>query len=180
VTCISCHSPHHAKEHEALLIEKQPLLCYTCHGETKADFSKPIHHRVNEGLINCTDCHNVHGSFIQSRMLRATAGQDAICYRCHTEKQGPWVFEHLPVKTEGCTACHTPHGSVTPRLLRIGQVNLLCLECHTPSSTPNTRAGDSITQPPIGPGHQQSQKYVSCTLCHVAIHGSNADPAFLK
>ncbi|HKW66801.1 MAG TPA: cytochrome c3 family protein, partial [Terriglobales bacterium] len=28
IGCISCHSPHHAKTERALLVEKQPQLCY--------------------------------------------------------------------------------------------------------------------------------------------------------
>src|ERR1700693_6003638 len=36
VSCISCHSPHHAKESQFLLKAKQPELCYTCHLQQKA------------------------------------------------------------------------------------------------------------------------------------------------
>lgn len=42
VTCINCHSPHHAKLQQALLVDKTPQLCYRCHTEQKADFSKPF------------------------------------------------------------------------------------------------------------------------------------------
>ena len=62
VGCLDCHSPHHAKEPQHLLVQKQPELCYGCHTAAKADFAKPFHHRVNEGLVQCTDCHNLHGS----------------------------------------------------------------------------------------------------------------------
>lgn len=180
VSCISCHSPHFAKEQRKLLVEKQPALCYGCHTETKADFSMPFRHRVNEGLVRCTDCHNVHGSPL-SRSLRASSEQDQTCFRCHRNLQGPFVFEHVPVKTEGCSACHQVHGSVNPRLLKVNQVNLLCLQCHTPGVTPNTRSGD-VNAPgtPNGPVHDQSQKFQACTMCHVFIHGSNADETFMK
>ena len=49
VGCLDCHSPHHAKEKEHLLVQNQPQLCYGCHTSAKADFAKPYHHRVNEG-----------------------------------------------------------------------------------------------------------------------------------
>ena len=32
------------------------------------------------------------------------------CYTCHTEKRGPFLWEHAPVR-ESCLNCHTPHGS---------------------------------------------------------------------
>src|SRR5690348_12729866 len=62
VSCISCHSPHHAKESEFLLVKAQPELCVSCHLQQKAEFNMPFRHRVNEGLVQCTDCHNPHGT----------------------------------------------------------------------------------------------------------------------
>lgn len=171
VTCIACHSPHHAKEPQHLLVEKQPQLCYGCHTEVKQDFSRPFRHRVDQGLIQCTDCHNQHGGFL-TQQLRSTAAQDQVCFKCHVDKAGPFVFEHEPVKTEGCVSCHTPHGSTNPRLLKRAQVNLLCMECHTLT----TDAG----APAVPSFHNQSQKYSACTMCHTQIHGSNFDTFFFK
>jgi DmsE family decaheme c-type cytochrome len=171
VGCVSCHSVHAARVEHALLTQGQPQLCYGCHLETKADFSKPFHHRVNEGLVACSNCHNPHGGFL-TRQLRSTAAQDQVCFTCHTDKAGPFAFEHAPVKTEGCVACHTPHGSSNPRLLRRSNVNLLCLECHT--FTVDSSA------PQIPSFHNQATKYQACTMCHVAIHGSNSDHFFFK
>ena len=65
------------------------------------------------------------------RQVRALPSGDAVCYKCHADKQGPFVYEHVPVKTEGCSSCHTPHGSTNPRLLKVSLVNMLCLQCHT-------------------------------------------------
>jgi len=171
VRCTDCHSVHKPKTPEKLLLAKQPTLCYSCHLEAKPDFSKPFHHRVNEGLVGCTDCHNPHGGFL-TKQLRATAAQDQVCFKCHSEKAGPFVFEHAPLKTEGCVACHTPHGSSNPRLLKRANVNLLCLECHTFTV-------DSIA--PAAPSfHNQAQKYQACTMCHTQIHGSNFDHIFFR
>ena len=171
VGCTDCHSVHHPKKAEALLKASQPVLCYTCHLEQKPDFSKPFHHRVNEGLIKCTDCHNPHGGFL-TRQLRSTAAQDQVCFKCHSEKAGPFAFEHAPVKTDGCVVCHTPHGSTNPRLLKRANVNLLCLECHT--LTIDTPA------PGLPSFHNQAQKYQACTLCHTQIHGSNFSRVFFQ
>jgi DmsE family decaheme c-type cytochrome len=169
--CVSCHSPHMAKEKKALLIEPQPTLCYGCHGAQKAQFSMPFRHRVNEGLMQCSDCHNPHGSNI-SRQLRSSSGDFAVCFKCHADKDGPFTFEHVPVKTEGCTACHTPHGSTNPRMLRVSQVNLLCLRCHIPSQV------SAIPGTPTF--HNQAAKYNTCIMCHTQIHGSNFSPVFFK
>ncbi len=62
VGCIDCHSPHHPKVPEHLLKAAQPELCFTCHLEVKPDFSKAFHHRVNEGLIACSN-YSGHGLF---------------------------------------------------------------------------------------------------------------------
>jgi DmsE family decaheme c-type cytochrome len=171
VGCVQCHSAHSPKVKSGLLIAAQPELCYTCHVEARAEFSKPFHHRVNEKLIGCNDCHNPHGGYLQ-RNLRTTAAQDQTCFTCHAEKAGPFVFEHAPVKTEGCVSCHTPHGSVNPRLLKRSNVNLLCLECHT--FTVDSAA------PAIPSFHNQAQKYQACTMCHTQIHGSNQSEVFFK
>ena len=167
LTCIDCHRVHTSKA-QPLLVEKQPDLCYGCHQETKSDFAKPFHHRVNEGLVQCNDCHNLHGT-TTVRQLRALPSGEAVCYKCHADKQGPFVYEHVPGKTEGCTSCHTPHGSTNPRLLKVMPVNMLCLQCHT-----------FPTAGPAGPVHNQSAKYQACTLCHTQIHGSNFSGFFLK
>jgi len=168
LSCLDCHSPHKAKEQQHLLVNAEPQLCYGCHVAQKADFAKPYHHRVNEGLVQCDDCHNVHGT-TTLRQARTLPGGDAACYKCHADKHGPFVFEHVPVKTEGCSSCHMPHGSANPRLLRVSQVNLLCLQCHT-----------FPVMGPSGPTHNQSSKYQACTMCHAAIHGSNASNVFFR
>lgn len=171
VGCIDCHSVHSPKVEMKLLKAAQPQLCFSCHLEVKPDFSKPFHHRVNEGLVNCTNCHNQHGGFL-TRQLRATAAQDVVCFNCHTDKAGPFVFEHGPVKTEGCVSCHTPHGSSNPKLLKRSNINLLCLECHTFTVDSAAPAAPSF--------HNQAQKYQACTMCHAAVHGSNSDHFLFK
>ncbi len=171
VSCVDCHSPHHPKERQRLMREAQPQLCYGCHQEVKQLFNRTFHHRVNEGLVRCTDCHNPHGGNL-TRQLRASNNQDLVCFKCHADKAGPFVFEHQAVKIEGCTSCHIPHGSSNPHLLKRSQVNLLCLECHSFTV-------DQIA-PTVPSFHNQSQKYQACTLCHVAIHGSNTSSVFFK
>jgi len=171
VGCLDCHSVHKATIEKAMLKAPQAALCFQCHLSVKPDFSRPFHHRVNEGLVSCSDCHNPHGGF-DARQIRSSAGRDAVCFKCHPSKAGPFAVEHAVMRTEGCTACHSPHGSPNPRLLKRSQVNLLCLECHTAT------AGSAA--PALPSFHNQAQKYQACTLCHVAIHGSNSNSFLMR
>ena len=71
---LSCHSIHAFKDQAHLLKASQPTLCYGCHTDVKPDFSKPFHHKVEEGLMSCSDCHNPHGTF-QKKGLKSSAFQ---------------------------------------------------------------------------------------------------------
>ncbi len=171
ISCISCHSPHHAESSEHLLVKAEPQLCFTCHLQQKAQFAMPFHHRVEEGLIQCSDCHNVHGSTLP-KQVRASSTQDAVCYKCHTDKQGPFVYEHAAVKIDGCVSCHSVHGGPNAHMLKLSNVNLICLQCHTTSSFSSAPGAPSF--------HNQATFFQSCTLCHEAIHGSNFSSFYFK
>jgi DmsE family decaheme c-type cytochrome len=177
VSCNDCHSSHAPKRTEYLLKGTEPNLCYQCHAEQRATFMKPFHHKVPEGGMKCSDCHNQHGTFAVKSLRNSVTG-DAVCVKCHADKQGPFVYEHAPIKIEGCQACHTPHGSTNPKLLTRNTVRFLCLECH--SNTPGIPDTDGTG---IGPGTPSfhditSPRYANCTVCHFEIHGSNKDPFF--
>jgi len=202
VSCIACHTPHgelQVPKIEApppssqrylsstpvnranvtplhLLTVAEPKLCQNCHSEQKAQFSQPYHHRVPEGGMKCSDCHNPHGGF-QLKQTRLSVGPDAVCLKCHTDKQGPFVFEHAPKKLEGCVICHLPHGSNNPRLLRRDRVAQLCLECHSSIGTLSAGFGAGNT-----PSFHNlaTVKFQNCTTCHVMIHGSNANQFFFR
>jgi DmsE family decaheme c-type cytochrome len=171
VGCTSCHSVHTSVAETELLKVAQPKLCYGCHTDVKGAFEEPFHHKVNEGLMQCTDCHNPHGTF-KTNLLKSSADQNAVCVKCHAETAGPFVYEHPPVKIDGCVSCHTPHGSINARLLTRTNVNSLCMQCHTASMNFNAPGTPSF--------HNQANQYQACTVCHVQIHGSNADSSYFK
>jgi len=175
VSCVQCHSIHKSDDQAVLLKVSQPTLCYSCHKDVKPAFSKPFHHKVNEGLMKCSDCHDPHGTFRKS-MVKASAQEDAVCIKCHQENAGPFIYEHPVVKTEGCTFCHSPHGSANPRLLVRNNVNQLCLQCHTGLKGTQFTAGG----PPTSPVHDQSMQYTPCIVCHSQIHGSNVVDTFIR
>jgi predicted CXXCH cytochrome family protein len=193
VDCQTCHAPHltgisNAKRdaslrtqpqffitlrpkeearwlESGLLRKSQPDLCYGCHKTVEAQFALPSHHRVPEGFMECTDCHNPHGAR-NHVMLRYTNWE--VCANCHMEKRGPWVFEHAPVRAEGCAACHSPHGTVNRMLLVRREGRFMCLQCHVDPQAPN-----------VPHGRLSFATRGECVRCHVTIHGSNVSPFFL-
>jgi DmsE family decaheme c-type cytochrome len=168
---VSRQNPNSATE--MMLKSSEPQLCMSCHSETKSQFSKPFHHKVLEGTMKCSDCHNAHGGF-EAKQTKLSVGADAACIKCHTDKQGPFVFEHAPLKVEGCSACHTPHGSSNPKMLKRPQVRQLCLECHSGIT-------EQLAEGPTGGPHSQTSiRSTSCTVCHAAIHGSNASNVYFR
>ncbi len=185
VVCSNCHSIHNSKSPKFLLAKKQTELCYTCHASVKAQFSMPFKHRVNEGVIECTDCHNPHGAFAATwrmasrpRMVDQKEGNEEPCLKCHADKRGPFVYEHASVRIDGCETCHMPHGSTNAKMLKRPTVFTLCLECHNGAGTFG-RNDNGVT-------HQSSThnmadpRYQNCTTCHARIHGSNADFYFFR
>lgn len=184
VVCSNCHSIHRSSTPKFLLARKQSDLCYGCHANIRTQFEMPAKHRVNEGFMQCTDCHNPHGAFASTwrmgmrRNMVEQASNDERCVRCHTDKRGPFVFEHAAVRVEGCETCHMPHGSMNTRLLIRPVVFTMCLECHNGAGTAGLQGSGVLTQ--TGSHNMHDPKYRNCTTCHVRIHGSNSDPYFLR
>jgi predicted CXXCH cytochrome family protein len=153
--------------HSSLLKQSEPTLCFACHGTIQAQFALPVHHRVPEGMIKCTDCHSPHGSLNRASLNRPNFQS---CVNCHQEKRGPYIYEHASVKVQGCATCHNPHGSTNRMLLVRREGRQLCLQCHTgfhdQAQVPHSRFS--------------FQTSGECTRCHIAIHGSNLDPTLLR
>jgi DmsE family decaheme c-type cytochrome len=185
VVCTSCHSIHKSPAPKFLLANVQRELCYGCHADVRSQFSMPFKHRVNEGVIQCTDCHNPHGAFpptwrIADRphMMDQALSNEEPCLKCHEEKRGPFVYEHPPVRQEGCEMCHFPHGSPNSRLLRRPVIFTMCLECH--NGAPGFSRTGSGDPTPNSFHDVRSPRFQNCTNCHGHIHGSNVSAFFLK
>jgi len=185
VVCSTCHSIHKPQTPKLLLAKAQKDLCYGCHNNVRSQFAMPFKHRVNEGAIQCTDCHNPHGApatswrtGIHPRMVATSADGEQPCLRCHTDKRGPFAFEHPALRVDGCESCHSPHGSTNPRMLKRPVVMTLCLECHNGTGSFG-RQGDGVTIQ--SSSHNVADpRYQNCTACHIRIHGSNSDQRFLR
>ncbi len=172
VSCIGCHIIHSPGAPNHLLKMEQPELCFRCHSDVKPQFSMPVHHKVEEGLISCTDCHDVHNALGENRLASAR-WQFMVCTKCHALAAGPFLYKHAAVEAEGCIACHFPHGGPNPKLLVQANLNTICQQCHLPS--PNPPAGM-----PDVPAHILSAQSPSCISCHSNIHGSNISDVFLR
>ncbi len=71
---------------------------------------------------NCLSCHD----FQADNKLKLP--KDKICYLCHKNFiQGKNV--HGPVAVGACLACHDPHSSANPSLLR-ASLKDICFKCH--------------------------------------------------
>src|SRR4051794_35663003 len=187
VSCTACHSIHSATTNRNLLSKSQPEACYQCHPDVRSQFNLPFKHRVNEGFMTCSDCHNPHGEFAPtfamgqtSKMLNQSHSNEQPCLKCHVDKRGPFVFEHQAGEVDGCITCHRPHGSTNAKLLNRPTVTLQCLECHTGSGDFAARSNRGVTYPDHATHSMVDPRYQRCTACHVMIHGSNVHYRFLR
>ena len=165
VSCADCHDLH-ATVDAVSVLTKQADVCYKCHMKERADNLKPYAHPVRQGVMTCTSCHNPHHSPGEALLKRNTVNE--LCWSCHTELRGPYLFEHPPV-TENCLLCHKAHGSIQPGMLT-QRAPLLCQSCHSQRGHPSV----SFTANSL-PGNNPSAFVVngSCVNCHSQIHGSN-------
>ena len=174
VNCTDCHSIHApAASNRALLRASPGAECVFCHPAQKGEFGKPFAHHLGRGGMSCFSCHNPHGGTGERSLKETTAGE-LPCLTCHAEKRGPFVFQHVNGMTGNCMSCHEPHGSDNPKRLIRSRVDRLCLECHT-----TLPAGNLGSQPPSF-HNLLLPRYQNCTVCHIAIHGSNSSPMLLK
>jgi DmsE family decaheme c-type cytochrome len=181
VACASCHSIH--KTREAMVARRPAAInqqCASCHTSAWAEFNRPHSHRLREGAMSCVDCHNPHGSLFP-RMMQTVSANEPGCLKCHSDKRGPFVFEHAPVKLEGCATCHEAHGSANPRMLTRHEVRFQCMECHSNLAAPQP-VGDTQVAGGVPPAFHNllSPRFRNCTICHIKVHGSNVNRDFLR
>lgn len=187
IACNDCHTIHVRKD-PILVKVTQAVKCFTCHPDRCADSYKFSHHPVHKGLVVCTDCHAPMGS-PGPRLLKEVMVNE-VCYNCHAEKRGPFLYDHAAVR-ENCLPCHNPHGSLQAKLL-IQRAPYLCQECHdnnTHAATPygaGALPGKTYT-PSVGTAAglaQMGSRYQlmlrGCVNCHSEIHGSNSPGGMFK
>lgn len=152
--CSNCHDPHNAGNH-ALLADSR----------TYSRRSRAAREVVSaHGAWSKNDCGRCHISE-QSNVLKE--GIDAVCLECHKPvadqlASGEPMHAALAEKNS-CVACHTPHRSSRPKLIR-PTAEKICFECHKLEEIQK-------------PSHPRVER-ADCLLCH---HGHRSDrPALLK
>jgi DmsE family decaheme c-type cytochrome len=160
VSCSDCHRLHSGPG-QKLTGKAASELCFECHQEKRAEFSLFSRHPLGKGLMECTTCHDPHGS--SSGLSIKGADEKSLCLGCHATRVGPYAFEHADL-TSDCSTCHTPHGSLFAGMLRY-QEPFLCLQCHS---------GHAPQRNPLGMSSAYKRAYYTrCTTCHSQIHGSD-------
>jgi len=132
-SCDMCHAP--AKDGKVVLTQANVKdLCVTCHSDKAEQIEKAkVQHPGAAG--DCTDCHNPHASAYPG--LPKTDPVN-ICLSCHSDiaDLAKKRVHHQPAFVQGCYVCHLGHGGDNEHLLRVGEPNKLCLECHGPDAKP--------------------------------------------
>ena len=165
MACTTCHSVHTPKSEKSQLKAKdQSAQCATCHRDKVNKLDRSGHMPVREGKMECSTCHNVHGSK-NTRLLRTGLTTNESCATCHADKRGPFLWEHAPVR-ESCVTCHDPHGSSNERML-VAKQPFLCQRCHNHTRHPATIYDKAVQ------GTSNRIFGRSCVSCHAQIHGSN-------
>ncbi|MHB0971856.1 MAG: DmsE family decaheme c-type cytochrome [Thermoanaerobaculia bacterium] len=167
VACAECHNPHDTKAAATkaaagratggpgAITEK----CLSCHGGQRVAMHQRSSHPMRDGQMECSSCHNPHGTSGE-KLIRAGSVNE-LCYTCHQNLRGPFLWEHSPVR-EDCLTCHRAHGSNYPQMLQ-ARVAQLCQSCH--------QQGRHQTVPGVPNSVWNSNK--ACANCHSQVHGSN-------
>jgi DmsE family decaheme c-type cytochrome len=173
LACVDCHTGHEPQTRKLSSDARfnqpltdvhgtklqQPELCLQCHQMRRAQLQRSSHMPYREGKVTCTSCHNPHGSPNPKQLIQASTNEN--CLSCHTERRGPFLWEHPPVM-EDCLNCHEAHGTNNPQLLKV-RMPRVCDTCHVTSRHPTT--------PTLLNSVRDFNR--GCTNCHSAIHGSN-------
>lgn len=218
--CTSCHKDH-GDEERLMLVETGNALCESCHESAAADFLR-AHHNIRGDRASCLACHDPHRSTLESlfrpdrhrpltfgrcdpchrydgRLLKPTVKE--LCLGCHAGEEFSRRIAHGPVGKGDCLACHDPHGSPEPALLKAkytagrwaaGEKDFaLCLNCHSREAFTSDRPEHTlfrgggrnyhtlhVTGRPSRGRSGDAGRSLSCRNCH-EVHTS-ADPRLVR
>ncbi len=198
--CTDCHDPH-GGHYPGMVLGKNSRLCEDCHDEVvELAEESVVDHGAMLSKRECLNCHAPHSS--QHAPILKKAERD-VCLECHDErlKSGEgelldmkrWLRRnriwHEPIREEGCSKCHQPHGGGTRRLLAkpyTGEIYeafsiehyALCFSCHEETMVTARRTREA-TRFRDGSRNlhflhvNRAQRGRTCNACH-EIHASSA------
>ena len=164
--CSSCHRIH-ARD-TVMSRSEESRVCFSCHQQVRADMHKPSGHPSGEAM-SCRDCHDSHGSI--GNDLLNNFDVNLVCYDCHADLRGPFLWEHPPA-SDDCLTCHEAHGSIHSSMLK-WRAPFLCQQCH--QNEIGTRHYKRVMDLNSLVDEGQGRFIVagSCMNCHPKVHGSN-------
>jgi len=175
IGCETCHGPGSvhvdAGGGRGTIVNpgRSPETCFQCHLDKRGEFSLPSTHPLLTGQMTCADCHELHSGKALPYGGTQLASASDICTKCHTMQSGPYAYEHEATR-EGCTVCHSPHGSVNAKMLKSRNQNL-CLQCHFQQQSVDGHIYIG------GRDHNNFLPNGTCWSagCHEAVHGSHVN-----
>jgi predicted CXXCH cytochrome family protein len=211
--CTSCHADHGDQE-TLVLARGGNALCTECH-DPDDDTLSSAHRNIRGEKASCLSCHDPHRS-AQEHLLRegrhrplafgrcdqchrydgrlVKSSVKELCLSCHGGEKFSRRIVHGPVRSGECLACHDPHASREPALLKsryapgrfaTGEGDVaLCLGCHEAEayfsdSTDGTLFRDggrnyhALHLAPSSAARQErpADRALSCRSCH-EVHSS--------
>jgi predicted CXXCH cytochrome family protein len=108
MSCLSCHSMHHADPNDQLAERMDGNhACLQCHQSYAKNIEKHTHHAPSSSGSQCYNCHMPHTSYALLRALRShrvvspsvagsvADGQPTGCNQCHLDKTLGWTSQYL-------------------------------------------------------------------------------------
>lgn len=191
--CTGCHDPHGSNMPSILYdVVHKPVMtkmCNQCHEEatsasplkTKrggAELCKGCHNtmynetfgksRVHWPLLDkqgCLSCHNPHAGKVKGLLKEPMLN---LCGKCHPDtiqRQEKSVAKHEPIKAGACSACHDPHSSNSPLLVKKASTIDLCATCHDWMKHSSHPIGEKFKDP------RNKNMSINCLSCHRS-HGT--------
>ncbi len=119
----------------------------------------------------CSECHvpdpaNEYGACrsAPARAWKLASPPAQLCKRCHPAIAQGFAVKHAPAVDGRCLACHDPHASDRPHVVK-DDLKKLCLSCHTaarPGSAKTSVDRGAFAHAPLDGG---------CEGCHAGPHG---------
>ena len=136
VACTNCHTVMSNKSDRANL--KQATVretCGSCHAKQKNAAMKASHMPLGENKLECTSCHNPHGS-ANPKMLKES--RPRLCQQCHQSSGHPQQPRLFTLNSLGVTV---PRASDVQFLM-----NRQCSNCHFNIHGSNHPSGQAFTR----------------------------------